>query len=419
MMLSVLTFDVKLDAYDISDYDMGNRFYVIGDFNAALEYYTKILKSDEKELSENALYMTGKCQEMIGDSKEAERIYLDYLQKYPDSDKNPEILYTVAFMNMNKKKTQSPLETLKQLDLIIEQYPDFKKIDKVYDLKLTMMIQQESWQDAVILIQNLLAKKNNSNFDRYYYNLAEIYSNNKYSDFSYKKALEIYNKIIIEFPNSNLVGNCYFSMAQVYNMMDDWQNAILYYRKVMQNYPGEMVGAIAKTMIRICYLERNEYLYSTKSRDTIEKIFNSRKKPFTSLEEGLIRDIDDKSRVKLNIYADDSYKNLERALYTGNVNIEKDDLKIYANKVDCDLKNKVLFIKGNVRMLNNKGVILEGDNVEYDVTKNRITSSEKLKVMTVKEGKVVEKTGSKVILDLDSGKILLDNTEYFINKTGY
>lgn len=414
-----MTITIKGFSDLVSEYDIGNRFYVMGDYKSAYEHYFRMTETKDKSFVEKAMYMTGKCQEMLGNIEKAKKIYFDYIRKFPESDKNPGILFTIALSKIESDKKGYSIDALNLLDRIIQNYPDFNGIHKVYEYKILSMIKQGYFQEALNLLQNLLDKKDGTNFDRYCFYLAEIYSNSEYTGYDFKKSIEFYKKIINEHPKSELAGKSYYSMGQAYNLLNDWQNAIHCYRKVIQHYPEELLGTLAKTMIQICYIKRNEFLYGTKSRDTINMLFNSRNKPVKSLEEGLIKDIEDQSRIRLNIYADDSYKNLDRAIYSGNVNVEKGDLKISANKVDCDLKNKILFIKGNVRLDNQKGLIMKSDSVKYDVPKNRIVSTDKFKIMTVQDGEVVEKIGSEVVLELDSGKILIDKVEYKMNQTGF
>jgi TolA-binding protein len=397
---------------EVSHYDLGNRYFVKGDYKKAIEEYSKILDSSENEFRKEAMYMTGKCFEKLGNSEEADRIFQAFIDKYKDSPENPEILLSIATNNIRNGQNTSQIETLKILDKIIADYPDFIKLGKVYEQKIKLLIRMEAWSDALELIDKLIKGNDVSNLDRYYFNLAEIYSNPAFGEHDYKKALDIYNKIISQYPKSELVSNCYFSIAHVYKATQDWQNAIKYYRIVSREYPGEVLGLLANTMVQLCNLKRNEYLYGTKSRSTLTKIFGDQNISKPSLEDGIRDDIEGKPFAKLNIYANDSFKNPERAVYTGNVNIEKGDLKIQANNVECDLKNQVIYIKGDAKVINQKGLVIKGEKIEFDVAKNRILASDKLNVMTVKNGNVLEKTGNNALLELDSGRIMIDNVEY-------
>ncbi|MBU1626766.1 hypothetical protein KKB18_05290, partial [bacterium] len=174
----------------------------------------------------------------------------------------------------------------------------------------------------------------------------------------------------------------------------------------------EVLSLLANTMVQVCYTKRNEYLYRTKSKTTLTKIFGGQDIQKPSLEEGILRDMKEDSYAKLDIYADDSFKNPERAVYTGNVNIKKGDMEIQANNVDCDLKKQILYIKGDIRLVKQKGLLLRGESIEYDVPNNKIISLDKLNIITVKDGKLVEKKGNIVLFELDTGKILIDNVEY-------
>jgi len=404
-------------ALGVSEYDLGNRYFVMGDYQISLTHYFKALKSKEERLKKEALFMIAHCYEKLGNMEKAKDTFEEFLAKYPHDSITPDVLFSLATTNYEDTKEKSRQRALGYINRIINNHPEYDKITNAFELKIKILIEEGKLLEAKDLIEVLLRNNDSPNSGRFYFLLAKIYMNPKYAKFDYQKAEKLLNKIIQNHPGKELLRNCYFELGQIHNISEDWKTAIKFFRKVIDHYPYDDLSKLAETMVELCYLKRSEFLYGTKSREALSKLFGDHYKPSKSLEDGILHDIEERPHIKLNIYANDSVKNPNRAIYTGNVNVETDTLRIMANKVDCDLKNKILYIKGDVKLIYKQELVIKGDNLEYNIPKNVVSGSNLKRIMAIKDGKIIEKQGSRIVVELDSGRILIDNAESKIQET--
>ena len=216
----------------------GNRYKALGEYQKSVVYYNEAISADPSCAS--CFYELANMFYMLGDTKRSEDAAFKAVQLDPENEwfvlflsriyhynnklnsaltvakelvklkpNNYEYLYNLAQMEASANKFQDAIASLNKIEKILG-VNEILSLEK-HTLYVTLKDSKNAENELI-----KLAKENPSNYDFLVY-LGDYYSQLG----NWKKALEVYEKIVKQDPNNGMV---HFSLANYYLIKDDDEN---------------------------------------------------------------------------------------------------------------------------------------------------------------------------------------------------
>ena len=230
---SILEFQEFIDKYPQSSliksahFELGKDLYDLKKYQLALSEL-KDTSSDE------ALYLSGKSSEELGDQEGAIVAFKELREKYPQSDFSQEAYFKLGDDYYKKEKYK---EAIEEFDKIIQYFPQSPFLSESYYWM--------GWS---------------------YFKLAD-----------YKKSSEYFNQVEEDEENLSLGQRAKFMVAESWYNLKDYQKAREAYIKFIEIYPEGDFSASAQHAIAWTYLENKEYEASTEEFKKLISIYPDNK----------------------------------------------------------------------------------------------------------------------------------------------
>jgi len=186
--------------------------------------------------------------------REAVRVFLQVVDRYPDSEEAETALLRVGetFM-LNLSNHEKAIEYFTRLTI---DYPNSDKA--LMALESMADLYEKSLKDydrAIIQYQKLMDSPRLADKDRFQFAIARCF----YHKGSYEQAILEYRTLIDNFPNSDLVSEAWYQIGNCYFVMNNCDKAINQYNKTLENFPGTKRRNDILFSVGVCLEEKEEY----------------------------------------------------------------------------------------------------------------------------------------------------------------
>lgn len=246
---------------------IGKSYYFLNDFLQAERKFNEFLsKLSSSDLTDEAKLFLGKTKLKLGKTKDAETILKNLVTNSPDNSIKSEAAQDLAINAVSKKDydiaiqyfeesikyaTDSDKKAEKQY-ILGKIYTLYKPTYAAGEYKKAMNLTSDfdlsffsklNYAKSLIFIKDYrqagkMLEELNSKYREYpeYKQLVELeMANNYYAQGNYKKALQKYYEVIVEYPGTISSADAYYYIANYYeNEKDDYLNALVNYNKVGQ-----------------------------------------------------------------------------------------------------------------------------------------------------------------------------------------
>jgi len=213
-------------------YSLAWTYFDQGDYEKAKNYLlTLVTQFPAHELSEDAAFKLGECEHNLGLYDSAKDYFLKYIYKYPLSTRHAEAFFYVA-------------ESYYYLEDYLTAITYYAKSANIaYDAKIKYMANVSmGWSylklDRFELSQRYfdeakaLAEGKDIISDDIYLGQASLYAETQ----QHQKALEAYEALIEQFPNSHRIAEARLGKANIDYILENYQEAIAGYHWIINSY---------------------------------------------------------------------------------------------------------------------------------------------------------------------------------------
>lgn len=213
---------------DHDNYELGFSLYMTGEYEQAANIFSKIA-SMRDTLSQNAAYhMAGSLLKL--DRKKEAKLAFETASRY---DFNPFIredaLFNFAILSF--ELDINPFnEAIKALTKYIEEYPNSIRIDQAYNYLIDAFWSTKNYKDAIATIEEM--DNRTPILDEAYQRLTFYRGLEVFTNLDFNRAIEYFNKSLnYRQYNANIEALCYYWKADAYYRMNNFDNAIKYYKE--------------------------------------------------------------------------------------------------------------------------------------------------------------------------------------------
>lgn len=180
------------------------------------------MASPEKQLMDSGIATFRK-----GDVKKAEEIFRDFMKQYPESDLADNACYNLAKIALRNEDEQRALDWY---EFLLEKYPES---DAAYFGK-----------DEYVELARSMGKGPAEIADECYYTGKKQLSTNKLDE-----AMDSFNRLIKEYPNSEYVDNAHYQIAVIFKKRDDLESAKKHVDIIMSEYADTDAALYASSLL--------------------------------------------------------------------------------------------------------------------------------------------------------------------------
>jgi len=218
-------------------YLLGTSLYNLGKFTEAIEAFKEIIRSygQDTELVQKAEYEIADCYDQMGNEKEAMSRFKMLRSKYPDSRLTPEIMwwlgeyyYRHSDLAMARRYFFSLIQDFPKSNLITDTYYVLGSIDS----------EESRWDDAITNFNKAIELGKSDLAGQAAIAIADIYVKQDKPDL----ALSTYQGAQKGYPNlGHLI---YPKIADIYRTKNDYDQAVVFYRKSLEVVPVRQMSDI-------------------------------------------------------------------------------------------------------------------------------------------------------------------------------
>ena len=251
-------------------YQYAQSLFKAGDPNQALvELKNLQQKFPQSPYADKSLYLIGWINFQQNNYKGAIAEYLNLVAVYPSSSIRPAAYYSIGDTYYNMGEYDSAIVYYQR---VLFEFPSSNYVfDAVNGIQYAYIAQGKP-EKAVSLINDFVTKNPESNFsDKLFFKRGEIY----YSRKQYDKAKLSYSEFITAFPHSSLIPDAYYWMGKSSRNLGKDDEAIQYFNRVFDDFPGKESAASAVIEMVTIYNNRKDYnsalIILNKSLDKLSK----------------------------------------------------------------------------------------------------------------------------------------------------
>ncbi|MFH1378808.1 MAG: tetratricopeptide repeat protein [bacterium] len=196
-------------------FQTGRTHFGLGQYTEALQTFQKLMDiHPQSGLAREAMLQLGQCYYNGGNIDQAIIQYRAYLEKYPQDEKAQEVTELLQMCYYKQGKTA------KELKELTAQFPTSKFSADIF------------WELG-----------------------AESYNRKEYN-----RALDYFERIILDFPNSSQAKQAFYYKADTYFMMGDYRPAISNFKNFILNYSEDALVSQSRFKLAVSYFSLKDYL---------------------------------------------------------------------------------------------------------------------------------------------------------------
>jgi len=238
-------------------YQYAQALYKSGETESAINEFRTLQQKFPKSIyAENSLFTIGFIRFQNGEFKDAISDYRNVLLVYKNSSLAPVVYYSIGDAYFNMEMYDSAIVNYQN---VLTKYPSSEYVfDAVNGIQYSYVALGKP-DNAVNLIDRFIGQNPNLRFsDQIFFKKGEIY----YSQRDYQSAKTSYQEFIAKYPKSSIVPEAYYWMGKSSQNLKEDEEAIFYFNKVFENYPGSESAAVSVIELGKMYETTGNYLAS-------------------------------------------------------------------------------------------------------------------------------------------------------------
>ncbi|HEY6438274.1 MAG TPA: tetratricopeptide repeat protein, partial [Ignavibacteriaceae bacterium] len=221
-------------------YQYAQALYKSGETNSAIEEFRNLQqKFPQSKYAESSLFTIGFIKFQEGEFKDAISDYRYVLHSYRNTSLSPVIYYSIGDAYFNLEMYDSAIVNYQN---VLTRYPSSEYVyDAINGIQYSYVSQGKS-SEAIFLIDKFVEQNPNLKFsDQIYFKKGEIF----YSQRDYQNAKTSYQEFLVKYPKSTFVPEAYYWLGKSSQNLKEDDEAIFYFNKVFENYPGSEQAAVS------------------------------------------------------------------------------------------------------------------------------------------------------------------------------
>jgi TolA-binding protein len=232
-------------------YRIAEEYYGLADFKKAIEYYQLILdnwpESEYAIWGQEGVVLSNICLDNLHGAQTAiEKLVADF----NNNSALPEALYGIARRFDDSRKYEQAAGVYQQ---IIQQYPNSSYADKanleVAKFEIWPYIQAQGDTNTLAAVDQFITDFNTQSYlpkdifqtgENYYIKALEYYNEGHDEQVKeyFQKALDLWERIIQQFPSSTVTADAYYFSADSYQRLGEYEKAIECCQNLLANWPN-------------------------------------------------------------------------------------------------------------------------------------------------------------------------------------
>lgn len=240
------------DPYTYFQY--AQALYKSGESNAAIDEFRNLQKKfPDSKYGESSLFTIGFIRFQEGEFEEAINDYRMVMQIYKKSSLTPAVYYSIGDAYFNLGEYDSAIVNYRN---VLTKYPSSEyAYDAINGMQYSYVAAGRS-NEAINLIDRYVSQNPNLKFsDQIYFKKGEIY----YSQRDYENAKLSYQEFLVKYPKSSFVPEAYYWLGKSSQNLKQDDEAIFYFSKVFDNYPGSESAAVSVIELGKMYEAKGNY----------------------------------------------------------------------------------------------------------------------------------------------------------------
>lgn len=240
------------DPYTYFQY--AQALYKSGESNAAIDEFRNLQKKfPDSKYGESSLFTIGFIKFQEGEFEEAINDYRMVMQIYKKSSLTPAVYYSIGDAYFNLGEYDSAIVNYRN---VLAKYPSSEyAYDAINGMQYSYVAAGRS-NEAINLIDRYVSQNPNLKFsDQIYFKKGEIY----YSQRDYENAKLSYQEFLVKYPKSSFVPEAYYWLGKSSQNLKQDDEAIFYFSKVFDNYPGSESAAVSVIELGKMYEAKGNY----------------------------------------------------------------------------------------------------------------------------------------------------------------
>jgi len=219
-----------------SQYRRGEALFEKGEFSSAVEVFRKIaVYNPDSSWAPEALYQSGLINYLyLKEYEEAVDDFAHLIYYYPKNKNAFDAQTKIVEIYINK--FEDPMQAIIELRKLIEKYPNRDGMDEYQYMLARCYFELRDFDQVRLEYLILLDSYPNSELvPKVYYDIANTYFIE--GGAKLEKAIEYYQRVIEEFPESEFVHDCRFFIAAATEEAGDLEEAKRLYEELLPTYP--------------------------------------------------------------------------------------------------------------------------------------------------------------------------------------
>ena len=235
-------------------YQYAQALYKSGETNSAINEFRSLQqKFPDSKYAESSLFTVGFIKFQEGEFKEAINDYRFVLQIYKNSALTPAVFYSIGDAYFNLGMYDSAIVNYRN---VLTKYPSSEYVfDAINGMQYSYVAMGRS-DEAINLIDRYISQNPNLKFsDLIFFKKGEIY----YSQRDYQNAKTSYQEFLVKYPRSTFVPEAYYWLGKSSQNLKQDDEAIFYFNKVFESYPGSESAAVSVIELGKMYEANGNY----------------------------------------------------------------------------------------------------------------------------------------------------------------
>lgn len=253
---------------DYAQYQIAMSNGYLGDNSSKIESLKTLINNyKESQLQDDALFQLATTYTTINNTNKSQQTYNKLLSNHSNSNYVPNVLLRQGLLYYSNNNNQKALEKYKE---IVAKHPNSNEAKQAVTNVKNVYIDIGKVDEYAAWVKNVkFVNVTDAELDNATYQSAE----NKFLENNTNRAIEGFNKYLQGFPNGINALKAHFYLAQSYNNINQFDNAIPHYSYVINQNKSEFSEESLAKLSKI-YLEKEDWNNGMQVLEQLEKEAN-------------------------------------------------------------------------------------------------------------------------------------------------